>query len=460
MSVNRQSERGQVVWSKGMFLTPQHFQTQARFQHETQHFRFMSSCYANWGVTELAFDRAALANGQLLLLRCSGVLGDGLTFQIPDVNAGPPTRALDAECCANGSFEDLYLGIPDGLTSGAHVTQPGESSDGYVDGGASRFLAVKINVVDETNPKETKPVQVRRFNFRLLLGRENRDGWTAMRIGRIVKDFSGQFVFDSEFIPACLDIGASEILTSILRNRCEILRTKRSSLSSDLRQKERGVAEFGASDVPKYWLRHTVSSYLPVLEHVLKTRRGHPEPLFVAMLGLAGALSTFATDDSLDLPQYDHDNLGVCIKELDKKIDSLLDTVIPSKCVKIPLEKDIATGIYAGTITSEKYLKDCDFYLAVSSSMGIERIIARVPRIVKVASPEQIQGRIALSTPGVALHHTPLPPPAIPARGDHQYFLLERQGDFWPTIVRSRHINIHVPDEIVAAKLELLVVMR
>ena len=58
-----------VVWSKGMFLTPQHFQQQDLGWDELIHFRFNASNFANWGVHTLRIDEEALANGNFVLDR-------------------------------------------------------------------------------------------------------------------------------------------------------------------------------------------------------------------------------------------------------------------------------------------------------------------------------------------------------------------------------------------------------
>jgi predicted component of type VI protein secretion system len=47
--------RHRVVWTKGMFLTPQHFQIQDQFFEHNIQFRFAASHYANWGVARRTF---------------------------------------------------------------------------------------------------------------------------------------------------------------------------------------------------------------------------------------------------------------------------------------------------------------------------------------------------------------------------------------------------------------------
>jgi len=57
--------RNRVVWTKGMFLTPQHFQVQDQFFEDSLQFRAASSQFANWGVTELEIDRDGASSTSL-----------------------------------------------------------------------------------------------------------------------------------------------------------------------------------------------------------------------------------------------------------------------------------------------------------------------------------------------------------------------------------------------------------
>jgi type VI secretion system protein ImpJ len=61
-----------VVWSRGMFLTPQHFQTLDNFIEDSLQFRFNASNYCNWGVVDLGIDQESLANGLFTIHHCRG----------------------------------------------------------------------------------------------------------------------------------------------------------------------------------------------------------------------------------------------------------------------------------------------------------------------------------------------------------------------------------------------------
>src|ERR1035441_4676025 len=99
--------RHRVVWTKGMFLTPQQFQTQDQFFEDALQFRFAASQFANWGVTALDIDADALGNGLFRLAKCTGVMPDGEPFDMPDALA-PARAANSAHCSIWSRFSTLH----------------------------------------------------------------------------------------------------------------------------------------------------------------------------------------------------------------------------------------------------------------------------------------------------------------------------------------------------------------
>src|SRR5262245_33289067 len=82
----------QVLWSEGLFLTPQHFQRWDRYYENLVDFRVRAATRFTWGVDTLEVNREALDNGVFELLRCKAVLPDGLPLEVPEVDAPPPSR--------------------------------------------------------------------------------------------------------------------------------------------------------------------------------------------------------------------------------------------------------------------------------------------------------------------------------------------------------------------------------
>src|SRR5947207_13118581 len=86
--------RHRVVWTKGMFLNPQQFQTQDQFFEDALQFRSAASLFANWGVTGLEIDSESLGNGLFRLAKCSGIMPDGEPFDMPDTDELPASRSV------------------------------------------------------------------------------------------------------------------------------------------------------------------------------------------------------------------------------------------------------------------------------------------------------------------------------------------------------------------------------
>ena len=313
---------------------------------------------------------------------------------------------------------------------------------------------------DENTGNEEKAVQVARRTFRLLFGDEYRDGFSALRIAQVTRNAAGIPILNPRFIAPCLNLGSSNYLSMMLRRQIEILATKSATLSGPRRQRGKITADFSPSETANFWLLHTVNSYLPELKHIWKVRKGHPEAAYLAMLRLAGALSTFSLEARPEnLPDYDHDDLGRCFTLLDQNIRDLMETVIPSKFVSVPLEvRD--RFIWGGTVTEDQYFRDSQFYLAVSAKMGMDDIIRKIPQLVKISAQDDIQRLIRNALPGLPLRHIPVPPAAIPMKLDNQYFALNQGGELWNTMMLSRQIAVHVPGEIVEPKMELLIVLE
>jgi len=450
-----------LVWSKGMFLTPQHFQAQDNCIEDSLQFRFAASQFANWGVTELVIDEEALANGQFTLTRLRGILPDGTLIDCPDADSLPASRSVAPFFSATQDLLDVHVALPERVSQGRNFLGALPEEAASTSEGKVRYTARVQEIRDENGLDEDKPIQFAHKNLQFLFGGENLDGYVSLRVAQMSRTPTGAYTLNPEHVPACLNVGASGYLMALLRRQIEILGTKRQSLSGARRQQGKALADFGPAEASSFWLLHTVNTYLPEFQHIWAVKRGHPEPLFAAMLRLAGALSTFSFDaDPRALPVYAHDNLGQCFSALDAHIRGLLETVLPSKCISVPLRQTAEKYIWSGSISEEQWLRNSQFFLAVSAQMGLDDLIRKVLNLVKVSPPDEIQRLVRHSLPGLTLRHTPTPPSAISSRTDSQYFGLNQTGRLWEGIVRSHNLSVFIPSDILEAKPDLLIVLE
>ena len=91
-----------------------------------------------------------------------------------------------------------------------------------------------------------------------------------------MRDGTGHFIFDPEFIPPLTSIAASDRLMHILKRLIEILDDKSASLSKGSAATARTWAEYSTRDVAQFWLLHTVNSALAPLRDMYTGRHVHP----------------------------------------------------------------------------------------------------------------------------------------------------------------------------------------
>jgi len=440
-----------------MFLTPQHFQTLDSWIDESAQFRFTASNFANWGVLDLSIDQESLTNGLFRLRSCQGILPDGAIFSIPAPDATPTARQITEHFTPDQDHLDVFLSLPDRQPAVKNFTQSAELQGGAA---TTRYIAEALEVVDENGYGEPMSVQVGTKNFKLLFGNQNLDGFVAMQIARVVRSEAGKYALDPAFVAPCLDLASSEYLVNLLRREIEILVSKGDSLNAGRRQRSESLADFSATEAGNFWFLHTVNSNVPELQHIWSVRHGHPEALWVVMLRLAGALATFSLDTKArDLPAYDHRNLGACFTALDEKIRGLLETVIRSKCVSIPLRL-LERSLWTGTVSNDEYFKTGNFFFAVTAKIDVGELIKKVPDLVKISPPDEIQQLINYALPGVKLRHEPTPPGAITFKLNNHYFSFNPTGRLWERIVQTRSFSLFIPPEIADAQPEVLVVLQ
>jgi type VI secretion system protein ImpJ len=441
-----------VIWTKGTFLSPQHLQIQDRFLENLLQFQLESLSFRPWGFASLSISQEALAGGLFGISSASGILPDGLLFDIPASDAAPPPKQL-ADCFEPDQTSiDLYLAVPHYRERGLNVATSARE-------GGARYRAEIELFRDENTGLSEKPVQIARKNLRLLAEGEALDGYSTLRTARIRRSEAGTFQVDTHFVPALLNFHASDYLSSIARRVVEILTSRSSSIAGMRRQKNQTLADFTAADIANFWLLYTINTAFPVFRHLFETRGGHPEALYSAMLSLAGALTTFSpTVHPRDLPSYDHDDLGACFTELDDKLRLLLETVVPTNFVSLPL-KLIQPSIYATAIDNDKYLMNTKMYLAVNAEASQAEVVSKTPPLVKVCSASHIEHLVRNALPGVPLTYVASPPSAIPIKMNYQYFSLSQSGVAWEAVQRARNLAAYVPGDLPNPQLELIILL-
>ncbi len=447
------SKYRKIVWNEGMLLTPHHFQQWDNYYEELVNSRARSIHPFDYGILDLQINREAITNGDFQITNCHAVMPDGLLVNVPDAEPVPDLRPIGDHFHPEQEKLGVHLAIPAKKMGEANYQANGAPANKNL-----RFLQEGALMKDETSGTNEQPVAFARSNLRIIFDDELRDGFTSLKIAELERTQTGQLKISENYIPPMQKASGSTWLVNMQRQLVEVLIAKSSSLGEQRRQKNASLADFTTSEVAVFWLLHTINSAIPTMSHFFRSPLLHPERLYLEMAEVVGKLLTFSIEDHpKDIVKYDHDDLYLTFSTLSAQLRDLLETVIPSRCVPIPLEKTRDT-LYVGRIEDERLFKDAGFYLGVKSKMAESKIIEGVPRVVKVGSRDVIDTIIGSALPGVVLTHASPPPAPIPSRVGFQYFMLDTVGAYWDGVKGSKVISVYVPDEIPDEKLELYAV--
>jgi type VI secretion system protein ImpJ len=447
------TQLSRVVWREGMHLAQHHFQAQGRFFEDSIRFALSHLFFKTYGLVGCQLDAAALRNGTVALVHARGVMSDGLAFHIPDGDTAPPPLAIRDLFSPTQDSHLVHLTIPAFRRDGANCALPSSSSMF-----PARYSVEERPVLDETSGRDEKIVSFGRKNFSLQLDPAADDGLVSLPLARVRRDGTGGFVYDEEYIPPCLQIGANDRLVMLLGRIVDMLDEKSRALGGGRAQQSLG--EFAAREVATFWLLHAIHSALVPLRHQVQTRRAHPEELYTELTRLGGALCTFALDSHpRSLPLYDHDHLGECFDQLDHHIRASLEIVIPSNTVSIAV-RSTAPYLYAGAVLDDRCLGRSRWILGIRSSVGEAATIERVPRLVKVCSAKFVPELVRRAYPGLTLDYLRTPPSAVQPHVDMQYFAISKEGPCWDTIVQTKEVGLYVPDALPTPDIELTVLLE
>ncbi len=447
------SDLQRVVWTEGMFLTPHHLQHAERFAESLLHHRLNALDPLGWGLTDLRFNEEALANGEFVLTRAAGVMPDGLAFDVPDADDPPQARPVGASFEAKTERLGVFLAAPLARAGGVSC-----SPEGTADGRPTRYRRRLATMGDANTGSNERQIEVAAPNLRILFEGEPLDDYVTIRIAEIGRTATGAFTPVEAYIPPCLYLSASPALLTIVRRVVEILSTKSADLAKSRRQRSQGLVEFTMSEAANFWFLHTVNGFIPPLMHYFQRPQVHPERVYLEIGRLVGELVTFASEGHpKEVPVYAHDALSATFGELERKLKLLLETVIPTRCTPIPLERT-RDSLFTGRVGDERLLEAAQFYLAVMASVPEEKIVREVPLKAKITSLDRVDRLIAAALRGLALKHLPTPPAEIPVQPGRSYFQVDRSGEHWEAVKGSRTLSIYLPPEFTALKLELMAV--
>jgi type VI secretion system protein ImpJ len=428
-----------VIWSEGMFLSPQHLQSLDRFHESLLSVRLGAVAPWAWGAAELQIDPAALAAGQLRVQRFAGVLPGGLwvSFGEGDPEA-PPPRPLAEAFPASARTLDVWLGVPrerEGIISAA---PPGG------DGPPARYTLAHRPVQDAMQPGAPVSVPFGAPAARLLLGAESREDHDAIKIAEVARTAAGGLALVEGYLPPMLRLDATDRLPELLRDMVGRLVARHRDLAAARRQREAGAGEVAGADLSRTAQLLVLGGAIPTLAHLADAVCSSPRELYLAMSELVGRLATFTLGvDVAALPKFLPEDLRATFEPLFGAVNAYLGSQGLERYTRVPLET--RGFLHVAKALDDKLLKNVRLVLAVKSDVPEVHVAEQVPRLCKIAAQAEVQGLVQAAAPGIPLQVLHRPPPQIPLRAGTVYFELEQGDRLWRTVVSERSLAFHLP---------------
>lgn len=439
-----------VLWSEGLVLNVQHLQRLDRY-HEARQRHLAAAIHAClWGVEAAKWDIEGVGRNTLRADTLTLIFQDGEIYQAPLSDELPPKIDLGALPHDEQCFT-FFAALPALNESGGNLV------DGSVPAADGRYVRCDAQTPDLYSEGWNINLSYVTKRVRLLSHLDARDGGDVIPVVRVRRKADNSFEIDPTFMAPALSVDAEPVLQGMLRRLLGRLTAKADALYQMQPQTRGQSVDAHSTNVSSFFMLHSVNVARASLTHCANAGCCHPERLFAAMMAVAGGLMAFSTKYAVDdLPAYVHENPAPAFFTLNAIIEELLDTVISSKYIAIPLLKERLC--YAAKLDAIIADGPVGLYLAVSANMPAEKLVGDVPRLFKIGAPQDVDRMITQALHGTPVLHMAQVPPQAPVRPGTCYFSIEARGQLYEAIIKAQAIAIFAPTVFDQLKVELFAI--
>ena len=441
-----------IVWFEGMKLDPHHFQQSDRYNqyYINSRINILNSNY--WGLSEIQIDLAALSGGTFNLVKCVGVLPDGLLFDMPANDPLPKSRSFDELFPAVAEKLEVFLAIPIENVAGNNCQM-----NDAVNSNNTRYILQNIEMLDYNTGTNMRSIGIVKPNIQFKFGDESLEDYTSIKLGQINRSADGKFTMDKNFISPSLSISASEALMNCTRDVLGSLISK----SKELRNLASiPKPELSLTQIEILLMLQTINTYIPLLNYYYASKNIHPENLYILFLNLAGQLSTYSNlgIKTGEFPAYEHTHLTEIFGQVIEEINSALSLkkTLEKREQKVPLRKQADT-LYVGELSPAQI--PAQFFISVKTDIPEKKIITELPKNIKISAYEEIFAVGQAGIQGVSVEYVGRPPVGIQIDEKAHYFKINKEGRFWDKIVKKNNIAFFIASEFKSLEMELVLLM-
>lgn len=435
-------EYSKVVWSEGIYVSPQHFQQNDRYVESKLHDIVKYSQAHYYGVFDLEINDAYLKQGIVKLAKVKVVFEDGTVF----IPTAAEIESLSYSVPPNTHETKLYLVLSRVSATGNEILEEKSNIKN------TRYISFEKPLIDTTvSNSDSRVVTLAKLNVRLMLEDEIHSSLVKMPIAMITSNNESEVELQESYIPPSLIAQTNNNINAYINELYGLLLQKSKSLANAVNDPNRG----GSLEIIDFLMLQTVNKYLAYMLHQKqKENQTHPEDLFVNLSMLCGDLMTFLPTRKMgDMPVYNHRNLKFCYQHLISNLRISLSTLLEQRIIRIDLsQKDNAT--YVAQTPNAQILDTANFVLAVKADMPNESLRHKLPATIKISTVEQLGELVAYHLPGVKLNALSVAPRELPYHNGYVYFELDKQAETWKRFDDSSGMAFHIAGDFPNIDLE------
>ncbi|MGF1725732.1 type VI secretion system baseplate subunit TssK [Photobacterium nomapromontoriensis] len=439
------SDFSRVAWCEGMFLRPQHFQQQERFQlYELTQVVSHISPYL-WGINELQLDDALLKHGQVGIARVSAIMPDGSAVVSPKRERLPQSLQLDKSV----REQLVYMAIPVEKAGSVNISTQDSPQ-------ITRYRFDDHEVADSAIGTEaTEVLQLSQLAVELKLASDSLSGYITLPVARVREvTEEGRVILDEKYIPPCLNTQKNPVIKRFITELRGMIKLRGDTIAGRLSQ-----GQGTASSIADFLMLQLLNRYEPLLCHLDMTEGLHPEYLCRQLFSMAGELATFSTDKKRppELPVYLHDDLTQVFGKIMIVLNQFMSAVLEQTAIQLPIEAT-KFGIRVAAVADKALLERSTFVLAVKADLHPDELRRRFPAQVKIGPVEHIRDLVNNQLPGIATTALPVAPRQIPYHAGYHYFQLDKTNDYWRRLSASGGIALHLSGKYPDLDMQLWVI--
>jgi len=440
---------GDLYWHEGLFIQPHHFQKFQKGIEEQFHCTHSQNRCYSYGIISFDIDMVKIKEGYLEFNELSAYMPSGTYVDISSNAILKGVSLKDSGGTLSDSFL-VYLGIP--IWSNKRPTTAIGDSKWQED---RLYNIEEITWNDEDNCENPMPILTRKIKLRLFFENESRDGYETFPLMKIEKQVISEgyevYKLSKNFIPPCYFISASAELLRIFSDIVYKIITAAMELDKKIKDSE--FFNDAPERLVKALLRlSSLNSNGMFLSKMISQKNITPFDIYLKLVSFAGELAVIVPEFDLftQIPDYNHEDLFICLQKLQDAIDRLLLYPAYEQLYRkenfIPINKNLYEVDISG-ITSTNIN---EYYIGVftrSPSTSIINIMEWGDSF-KVLPPSLSKGR---AIPGLKLEHQHILPHGFPKLLGLYFFSMKvssKDDSIWNKILKEKKMDVSLTDEV------------